>query len=332
MPGTLRGFGFIALALFLTFVLLGCVSDNGNEPELEAVSVRLPIPVVEAGQTPFYVAEDLGFYEAEGLDLSFNMGSPELNPVKMVALSTDDFGVLGGPDTLLVARANEKDLMAVAVFHKNSNFPVILTLKESGLETLQGLEGKRIGFFYGHISTDILRALLHKEDIDYTEVDVGFDYSQLISGQIDAEWAFRQTAGITLPSKDVEINVIQPADYGVVSHGYTIFARGDFIEKNPEVVEKFLRATLKGLQYSLQHPEESVDILVKRDPKLDREIELQRLMVYNGATSKDPYGFMSRQMFEETAERLLAENVIEEQINIDEAFDASFVQKLSISD
>lgn len=329
----LRNNFLIIGGLAVLFLLsAGCLETDGSYEEngLKKISVRLPIPVVEAGQTPFYVAKEKGYYEEEGLDVTFNMGSPDANPVKMVALGTDEFGVLGGIDTLLVARAQEKDLKAVSVFHKDSNFPVILTLKNSGIETVQDLEGKKIGFFYGHISTDILRALLHKENINYSEVDVGFDYSQLISGQIDAEWAFRQTAGITLPSKGVEVNVIQPAEYGVTSHGYTIFAKRELIEEDSETVEKFLRATLRGLRYSVQNPEESVDILLKYDPKLDREIEMQRLQVYNNATSTDPYGYMDEKMFGDTCQRLLDEEVITEQINPADAFDPSFVVNLDI--
>lgn len=318
--------------MLITLALAGCIeSDNHVEKsELESISVRLPIPTVEAGQIPFYVAQEKGYYKDEGLDVTFNLGSPDTNPVKMVVVGADDFGVLGGIDTLLVARAQGKDLKAISVFHKDSNFPVILALKDSGIETVEDLEDKKIGFFYGHISTDILRAFLHQETINYSEVDVGFDYSQLISRQIDAEWAFRQTAGITLPSKGIEVNVIQPADYGITSHGYTLFTKAEFIEKNPEIVEKFLRATLKGLHYSVQNPEESVDILLKYDPKLDREIEMQRLQIYNSATSISPYGYMDDGMFEDTCQRLLDEEVITEQINSADAFDPYFVDHLNI--
>jgi NitT/TauT family transport system substrate-binding protein len=318
----------IAAVLIIALLLfLGCTNTTTETN----VSVRLPIPVVEAGQTPFYVANDLGFYEVEGLNVIFNLGSQELNPVSMVTLGTDDFGVLGGPDTLVVARDKDKPLKAIAVLHENSNFPVILTLKDSGIETLKDLDEKKVGFFYGHISTDILRALFNKESIAVQEVDVGFDYSQLLSKSIDAQWAFRQTAGITLPSKGVKLNVIQPADYGINSHGYTIFVREEFITKNPEIIEKFLRATLKGVRYSAKHPEKSIDILLKYDSKLDKDTELQRLAVYNLATSTKPYGKMTYDMFDETMQRLLDEKVISKSIDAKDLFDNSFVKNIQVA-
>ena len=110
-----------ALIIGLVAILLVIVGCNNQSPTgraildvKEDVSVRLPIPVVEAGQTTFYVADDKGYYADEGLDVQFNMGSPETNPVKMVASGADDFGILGGPDTLLVARSKGQPLVAIA--------------------------------------------------------------------------------------------------------------------------------------------------------------------------------------------------------------------------
>src|SRR5467141_3404096 len=93
-----------ACASFSLLALLAssaCTRGSKNPSEVAAaVSVRFPIPIVEAGQTPFYVAQDNGYYNDEHLNVSFQMGSRELNPVKTVATGQDMFGVLGGPDTL----------------------------------------------------------------------------------------------------------------------------------------------------------------------------------------------------------------------------------------
>lgn len=86
----------------------------------------------------------------------------------------------------------------------------------------------------------MLHNLLHKENIKYTEVDVGFDYDQLISGQIDAQWAFTVTAGLDLPAKGVEINVISPADYGLTTNTTTNYAND--------------RARLTNFAYQAQKP------------------------------------------------------------------------------
>ena len=298
---------------------------------LSPVSLRFPIPIVEAGQTPFYVAQEKGYYAEDNLNVTFQMGSPELNPIKMVTTGQDTFGVLGGPDTLLVARAKDQPLKAIAILHRNSNFPCLLTLKSSGITKLEQLQGKKVGFFYGHISTDVLHALLHKNNIQYTEVDTGFQYNQLIAKQVDAQWAFTVTAGLDLPAKGVPINIINPADYGIVTHGYTIFASDKTIQEKPDEVQRFLRATLRGVKYTLDHPEEANKILVKRDPKIDEALSLKRLLLYNAKTSNSAQyypGYMDEEMFQGTYQRLTDEKVLSKSFSISDAYTTKFLQAI----
>lgn len=327
-----------AIALLLALLSALSCQRSVDEPKKSpgsnpvSVSVRFPIPIVEAGQTPFYVAESKGYYAAENVRVKFDMGSQELNPVKTVASGQDTFGVLGGPDTLLVARSKGQPLVAIAVLHRNSNFSCLLTLKSSGITKLDQLQGKKIGFFYGHISTDVLHNLLRKNGIKYKEVDVGFDYNQLIARQIDAEWAFRVTAGLDLPAKGVEVNTINPADYGIVTQGYTIFTTEREIHDNPDAVLRFLRATLKGVKYTVEHPEEANDILVARDPTINKPLSLKRLQLYNEVTSDSaayPPGYMDREMFQSTYARLLEEGVIGKPFDVGQAYDAKFLDAIN---
>jgi NitT/TauT family transport system substrate-binding protein len=326
--GRRRVLGLLAVVLALPLLLSSSCKRAGNQTQ---VSVRFPIPIIEAGQTPFYVAQDKGYYAAENLDVKFEMGSPELNPVKMVASGQNTFGVLGGPDTLQVARSKGQPLEAVSVIHRNSNFPCLITLKKSGITKLEELQGKKIGFFYGHISTDVLHNLLHKNNIKYTEVDVGFDYNQLIAGQIDAEWAFTVTAGLDLPAKGVEINIISPADYGIVTQGYTIFTTDNTIKSQPDIVLRFLRATLRGIKDTVENPQEANKTLVKRDPKLDEALSLKRLLAYNAVTSNSdnyPPGYMDRVMFQSTYDRLVEEKVIGKPFDVMDAYSTHFLDQI----
>lgn len=305
--------------------------NNSRGGPKTSVSLRFPIPIVESGQTPFYVAQDLGYYGEENLDVRFEMGSRELNPVKLVATGQDTFGVLGGPDTLLVARAKGQPLKAIAVLHRNSNFPCLITLQSSGLTTLDQLQNKKIGFNYGHISTDVLRNLLRKRNVTYTEVDVGFDYNQLITKQIDAEWAFTVTAGIDLPAKGVLLNFIKPADYGIVTHGYTVFATDETINQRPDVTLRFLRATLRGVKHTVENPEAANKTLLKRSPKLDEPLNLTRQEAYNAVTSNSsefPAGYMDLEMFQTTYDRLIEEKVIEKPFPVTEGYTTQFLESI----
>lgn len=302
----------------LLIMLAACAPENPSD-----ISVRLPIPTMDAAFVPFFAALDQGYYAEEGLNVTFEFGSSETNPVKMVAAGGDEFGILGGPDTLLVARSRGQPLVAIALLHKDSDFPVLLTLNGSGLTRLEDLEGKRIGFFYGHISTDVLHALLNRYNITREEIDVGFDYTQLATGRIDAQWAFRTTAGLNLPAKGIAVNVISPSDYGIRTHGYTVFTTEEMTRNHPDVVERFVRATLKGAEFSLREPDAALASILVRDPRLDPALERERIMLYNDVMN--PAGTMDHAAFAETYERLLEEGVLAQEFDVREAYTTEFL-------
>lgn len=136
------------ITLVAVFSLHSCNGkEQGSVNAPEQISVRFPIPIIEAGQTPFYVAQDKSYYADENLDVKFEMGSRELNPVKTVATGQDTFGVLGGPDTLLTAISKGQPLKAIAILHRNSNFPALVTLKSSEITKLEQLQGKKLAFY-----------------------------------------------------------------------------------------------------------------------------------------------------------------------------------------
>src|SRR5437016_2056194 len=105
----------VILLLALVAIIFGIVyfkpplASRPLEPKLpiltsNEVSVRLPIPAADTGFAPFYLAVDNGFFEKQGVKVTIQPGSPELNPVKMVSQKADQFGLLAGPELLLSAR------------------------------------------------------------------------------------------------------------------------------------------------------------------------------------------------------------------------------------
>jgi NitT/TauT family transport system substrate-binding protein len=321
----------VALLMVSAWVLARRASTEASSTgkETTSISVRFPIPIVESGQAPFYVANDNGNYNEQKLVVRFDMGSPEFNPIKMVASNANDFGVLGGPDTLLVARSRGQKLKAVAILHRNSNFSCLVTLKSSGITSVPQLNNKKVGFYYGHISTDVLRNLFRRTNTPVVEVDTGFNYSQLIARQIDASWAFTVTAALELPMQGVPINIISPSDYGIVTHGYTIFATEEMVENHPDIVLGFLRATLSGVKDVVARPEGGVAAIQKRDKKTSKDLLMRRQTAYNEVTSDSvafPPGYMDRKMFQETYDRLFQEGVIERPFNIEEAYTTKFLE------
>ena len=274
----------VTMALALMLCACGDADMNGGR---RRVSMRLPIPVADAAFVPYYLAQDEGYFRDEGLDVQIEPGSAELNPVKMVAQGTDDFAVLGGPELLFSARARNVPLVAIGQIHKDADFVVLLTLAGSGLRSVQDLEGRDVGFFYGHISTDILHMLFRTTGVGVNEVDVGFDYSQLVGGNLAAQWAFRTTAGISLPARGVAVNVISPAEYGIHTQGHILVATDSTVERRPAVTAAFVRAVVRGIERSLESRQDALQAVLRRDPAFDPGVFERQMDVYDAAIRRN---------------------------------------------
>jgi ABC-type nitrate/sulfonate/bicarbonate transport system substrate-binding protein len=299
-------------------------------PGVEQVqtSIRLPIPVADTAFSPLYLAVDKGFFAKRGLNVKLEPGTPETNPIKMLSQGKDQFALVGGPELLMTARNKKAPVKGIALLSKNSDFVVLVTTKKSGITTLKQLEGKKVGFFYGHISTDILHMLFKKENVNVQEVDVGFDYGQLISGQLDAQWAFRTTAGLSLPAKGVEINLISPADYGIVTNGYTLLTNEQTLKEKPKVVQAFLDAVLEATAYSLEHEQEAIDATIKRDPNFKPEVGKKQLEIYNAAIKRNPkLGQITAEDMETTKTQMVNAGLLPADFDVKAAFTTEFLDQ-----
>ena len=279
----------------------------------ERVRLCWPIPVVDPAQTPFYVADDHGAFKQHKVRVEYCFGRAEFsNPIQTVIDGAAEFGVVGGPDSVLVARAKGAPIKAVAMLHHNANFVCLAARKDSGICRFEHLQGKHIGFYYGHISTDILRSVLKQQNIEHTEVDVGFDYAPLMSGEVDAQWTFRVLAEIDFSAMGFQFHLLNPSSLGVYSHGYTIFAHEEFVARHGSVVQRFLQGLRAGIDFTLGQPETALRSLLQRDPTLSADLSLQKLQLYNHVTQYCTVasGDFNRSLLQPAGERLIAHGLI----------------------
>lgn len=317
---------------YLIFVIISFISITGcknNKSKLTEVSVRLPIPVADGAFAPYYVAQDKGIFEKYGLKVTLESGSAELNPIKMVDLGKNQFGILGGPELLMTGISKGAKITGIGLLHKNSDFVVLITKKNSKYKSLQDINGQKVGFNIAHISTDVLHSLFIKENIKVEEVDVGFNYNLFIADEIPAQWAFRTTAALTLPTKGVELNIISPADYGIKTHGHTLIVNNQYLKDNPDLVENFLKAIIEATEYSINNVDETVKITCQRDKSLTEDIVRKQLAIYNKTilTNKKIF-WIDEDCLKETKERLINLGLIENTFSITNIIDNTFLEKI----
>lgn len=322
-------FGALAVVALLVWIFLTYKPVSNGGPD--KVSVRLDwLP--QAQFAGVYVAQEKGYFKEESLDVTINPGGVNFNPIQLVASGSDTFG-MANADQILVARSKGLPLVGVAaLFQQNPS--VFIAKKTSGITKPQDFVGKRVGVKYG-TSPDILyRAMMNKLKIDMSkiqEIPVQFDMSQFFTGQVDVWPGYIINEALVAKEKGEDINIINPFDYGVYDYADVIFVTDSLLKEKPDVVGRFVRAILKGWQYSVQHPEEAVDILMKRTDGLDKAHEtgmMQAVIPLMTANVNNKLGWMEPKKWEETYGFMLEQKQIDKQFSVTDAYTMRFVEEI----
>ncbi len=278
-----------------------------------------------------YVAVEKGFYGAEGLKVNLIPFSFEDPTIDAVAQGRALFGITGA-DELIMARKKGLPLKAFAVIYK-INPVVAYSLKESGITKPQDFIGKTIGLERGTNVDTLYYAMMAKLGIDRNkikEVGVGYDASELLAGKIDVSTGYIGNEPQQVLKAGREVNTILMADYGVDMYADVLFAKEDTLKNNPMLVEKFLRATLKGWTYAIENEEEAVDITLKYTTDGEKSHEAYMLMTSIPLinTGDSFLGWMEKTKWQNVQNILLEQKIIDEAVNIDDAYTMQFLENI----
>ena len=239
----------------------------------------------EGPSAPYFVAIDKGYYKAEGLDVTVDTGPGSVAGIGRVAAGTYPLGFFDINSLVKFRDQNPgKAVKAVLMVYDRPPFAIVTTAR-TGIARPKDLEGRILGAPAPDGAYAQWKAFVKENGIDASKVtieNVGFPVREpmLASGQVDAITGFSFSSYFNLQLKGVkpeDIKVMLMADHGLVLYGNAVMVNPDFAAANPEVVASFVRATIKGVQHTVQDPEAAIDSVMKRNETADRAIELARL-------------------------------------------------------
>jgi len=249
-------------------------------------AAEMPVKVILDGgftgpTAPFVVAEDRGFYRAEGLDVSIEINGGQPDAIGRVAAGSADLTLA---DINAVAKFREHNPGAAlkAVFMVYNKPPyAIVARKSRGILHPKDLEGKRIGAPPGEMATAVWPAFAKLNDIDAGKVKIenlaaAVREPMLAAGQIDAVTGTSFSAYLNLKERGVPLDdlvVLQMADYGLPLYGDAIVVNTTFAAEHPDTVKKFLRAYVRGLRETIRGPARAVESVIKRNDSAHKDIE-----------------------------------------------------------
>lgn len=211
----------------------------------------------------YYAAVEKGFYAEEGLKIYIKERDPALSPIQEVISGQVDFAV--SDSSLILNRLNGSPVVALAVIMQSSPL-VLMSLEQSGISSPLDFYGKRI-MYQQNVDDAMIMAVLNEHNIgknDFVFVPHNFDDNALVNDQADVISAYITDQPFTYRQKGMQVNIINPANYGVDFYGDNLFTSERVFNGQQQQVLAFRRASLKGWDYALNNSEEVVDWLINK--------------------------------------------------------------------
>lgn len=265
-----------AAAAALVALVAACGSggaQNAPPKQLGHVTVGLTyIPNIQFA--PFYVADALGYYKDAGVSVTLRHHSFSEDEFGAIASGQEDM-VFAGGDEMLQARAHAVPLVDVATVYRK--YPVALMVpSDSSIKSAADLRGHRIGTPgpYGETYFGLL-ALLQSAGLKQSDLDVQYiqftQVAALVGRKVDGVMGYLNNESIQFQQASFGVRTLALSDairqLPLVSNG--LGATEAELKSHAAEVKAVVAATLRGVQYAIAHPQESLDVSKRYVPGLD---------------------------------------------------------------
>ena len=259
-------------AALTILIALAVLVALGARPALAADKLTLMLDwFVNPDHAPLLVAEEMGYFAAQGLEVEMIAPADPNDPPKMVAAGKADLAVSYQPQ-IHIHVAEGLPLVRIGTLVATP-LNTLLVLADGPVHSIADLKGRKVGYSVGGFEDALLRAMLTRHGLgldDITLINVNFSLSPaLLAGHVDAvigayrNFELNQMALEGHPGRAffVEEEGVPPYDELI------LVANSERMDKG--VLRRFLDALEQGVQYLINHPEESWALFIKGRPELD---------------------------------------------------------------
>ena len=254
------GIVLIVLAALFPFQNAGA-SDSSKDREQVTLQLKWTHQFQFAG---YYAAKEKGFYAREGLNVGIRQRDTGKDNIREVLDAKADYGV--ADSVVLLYRMRGEPVVLLAPIFQQSPL-VYITLRGSGIQSPYQIKGRRLSTYLSDTDDLPLKAMLHELGIhgnDFTAIPKIAPPDALENGVVDVYPAYLGNEPYFFHRKNIEINIIDPGNYGVDFYGDMLFTCERELEQHPGRAERFRRASIEGWAYALENTEEIVDVIVQK--------------------------------------------------------------------
>ena len=275
-----RRIGLTLTVLVLTVLAAGCglalqrpAAPLRNFHFMAGYKPQANLPFVGA-----YIAQHMGYFTQQGLAVKITHSTGQGEHLKLLLQGSVDV-TTGDADSVIARRSENLPVVSIALLGQRGQ-RAFAVQDRSEIRSPKDFEGKLVG--YKVYQTPDYLALLSLTGVDRSkvqEVPVGFDPRLLAAGKVDVYPVFESNEPEILRRLGVPTRLFRPSDFGVPTLGLTYLTRQQLVDSDPAALERFLKATLRGIQDARENPEAATDIIMQFAPNEERDHQLAMLKV-----------------------------------------------------
>ncbi len=231
----------------------------GGSPAHAAESVTLVLNWVAGGDhAPIYWAEQQGWYDEAGVDLTLEEGRGSAASVQKVGAGAAEFGI-ADMATALQGRGEGADVVGVMAIYANNPYGIYWK-KSSGIETVEDLKGRKIGNPPSDAARQMWPAIadavgIEPDAVEWINIGPDAKIQSLRADVIEATTSFYNLHYVFERIFGDDMGFVALRNIGFNPYGNAIIVNGDYMRDQPETVEAFVKVTQKAYATCLETPE-----------------------------------------------------------------------------
>jgi len=213
----------------------------------------------------FFLAKKLGYYQAANLDVDIKQGNGSGNVARLIANKDSTFGYISIA-ALINTAAQGAPIIGVATIDATGT-DAVLCRPDSGIKTIKDLNGKEILTTAGAGVNAFWPVVVQVAGLDEKSIKLVNVAENALTPSYLKGMAPCMLGGIDDKPAEIEANGGKPpveflySDYGVNQPGYAIATHRDLVKSNPDLVRRFVYASLRGVKAAQANPDAAVAAL-----------------------------------------------------------------------
>lgn len=278
----------------------------------------------------FYQALATGLYEDYGLDVEIKMGGPQVNGTQLLVTGRYDL-LMGYPIGNI--NAVEKELPVMTVAASMQGDPQAL-IAHPHVESIEQIREDELPVYVATFAHSTFWPWLKAEYGFEDDVVNAYTFSvaPFLNDKDIVQQGYLSSEPFAIRKGGIEPNVFLLSDYGYPPYATTIETTTDMIEERPDVVKRFVQASMEGWKRYLENPEPGNELIREQNPEMTPEqiaYGIEKMKEYQLVTGGDAQtmgiGAMTEERWQKIKDFMVEADLASEDLDLSDVYTLGFL-------